>query len=232
MRLQGGSKYASGGKRVYAVMVWRQDGRSEAGNPRIRAFVKAFAVDNREQVTAIDDIDDAIWSAVAQKVGVAEIGSDSEHQYESGLLDKKEHEEREKRERVERQIQVAADQASQRDEEARKLESEKQRTKPPCVDVSVNGLIASSPADVEALHASQLSSSRLEDILARHPYSCRINQFGVAYGCQGAAYINDRKAKITDWTKDHYVIAVPLDFQIGRKDAPAIVRRSDVRCLR
>lgn len=112
------------------------------------------------------------------------------------------------------------------------VEAEKQRTKPPCVYVVVNGLIGSSPSDVEALHAQHMSSSQLEDILARHPYSCRINQFGVAYGCQGAAYVSERKAKIINWTPSHYIIEIPLDFQRGRNDAPAVVRRSEVRCLR
>ncbi|WP_454764446.1 hypothetical protein [Cupriavidus campinensis] len=111
-------------------------------------------------------------------------------------------------------------------------EAEKQRTKPSCFEVLVNGLIASSPGDVEALHAPHLSASQLEDVLARHPYSCRINQFGVAYGCQGGAYISGRKARVMNWTPNHYIIEMPLDFERGRKDAPAVVRRSEARCLR
>ncbi|MDO3518148.1 hypothetical protein [Ralstonia pseudosolanacearum] len=131
------------------------------------------------------------------------------------------------REQTQRQQQESERQWKEKEQKA---EAEKQQTKPPCFDVSVNGLIASSPMDVEALHAPRLSSSQLEDILARHPYSCRINQFGVAYGCQGAAYVSGRKAKVMNWTASHYIIEIPLDFQRGRNDAPAVVRRNEALC--
>lgn len=159
-------------------------------------------------------------------------------QYEAELLDQRNHQDKVAHEAEARRAQESIDKAAvqlqaqrQQEEQKRKVEAEKQRTKPSCADVVVDGLIASSPSDVEALHAPQLSASRLEDILARHPYSCKINQFGVAYGCQGGAYISGRKAKIMNWTSSHYIIEIPLDFQRGRKNAPAIVRRSEARCV-
>jgi hypothetical protein len=94
----------------------------------------------------------------------------------------------------------------------------------------VTGFIASSVQDVEALHSSNLTNEDLEDVLARHPYSCSINQFGVAYGCRGGAYVHAKKATIRNWTPTHYVVEIPLDFRVGRRDAPAVIRRSAARC--
>lgn len=222
MRLPGGSKYAGGGKRVYAVMVWRQDGQSEAGNPRVRAFVKAFAVDNREQVTAIEDIDDAIWSTIARKIGVTEIGSDSERQYESGLLDKKETQEREARELAERRTQEATDRAKQLEEQKRKVAAAQERTKPACSMVVVNGIV--SPGSVYQLEQAHRSSD-IEDTVARNPIRC-----GGAAGCYGVAYLNNRKARIVDWDGNYYLLDVPIDFNTGRRNINAYVRRADAQC--
>jgi hypothetical protein len=153
-------------------------------------------------------------------------------------------EEQARRDETERkQIEDAALQARQREQQhAQRVEEERhkelafsaeqQRTKPSCMDVSVTGLIASSVMDVEALHAPHLTPSELEDVLARHPYSCQINTFGVAYGCRGGAHVRDRRATVKNWTATHYIIEIPLEFQMGRRDAPAWVRRSEARCRR
>ena len=196
-------------------------------------------MDYREQVRVVEGMEDDIWHTVAQILRVADIGGEEERQFEADLLDQHNHLQKLALEAQALRAQEAVDKANtqeqaqrQREEQERKADAEKQRTKPPCLNVLVNGLIASSPTDVEALHARQLSASQLEDVLARHPYSCRINQFGVAYGCQGAAYISGRKARIMNWTPDHYILEIPLDFQLGRNEAPAVVRRSEVQCLR
>lgn len=132
------------------------------------------------------------------------------------------------REREQQRLQKAEEESRKEAEFVR----EQQKTKPPCTDVVVNGLIASSVMDVEALHASHLTPAGLEDVLARHPYSCQINLFGVAYGCRGGAFVSGRRATIKNWSPTHYVVEIPLDFQMGRRDAPAWVRRSEVKCTR
>lgn len=150
-------------------------------------------------------------------------------------------EEQARRAEADRQkAEAAAQQERERDnlrrEDAQRREAafaaEQQKTKPPCTDVIVSGFIASSVMDVEALHAAHLSPEDLEDVLARHPYSCQINSFGVAFGCRGGAQVHGRRATVKNWTATHYVIEIPLDFQMGRRDAPAWVRRSEARCRR
>ncbi|MEJ8837790.1 hypothetical protein [Ramlibacter sp. AN1133] len=112
------------------------------------------------------------------------------------------------------------------------FEELRRSTKPTCTEVLVTGLIAASPSDVEALYAPHLDGGRLEDILARNPYTCQFNFVGIPFGCRGAAFVKQHRARVKDWTPTHFVLEIPLDFHVGRRDAPAWVRRSEAKCRR
>lgn len=135
--------------------------------------------------------------------------------------------------RAEQQALRATENA-QRDEQRRAREqvaaAEKAKSKPRCTNVVMSGFIASSVMDLDALHDPKIPPSHREDVLARHPYRCQINSFGIAYGCRGAAYVSGRNATVKDWDPTYYLIEMPLDFNIGRRDAPAYVLRSEAKC--
>lgn len=113
--------------------------------------------------------------------------------------------------------------AADRQKQQRRTEIDRTGTNPHCSMVVVNGVI--SPGSIYQLEQA-VGSPDIEDTVARNPITC-----GGPGGCYGVAYLAGRRARIVDWDPNYYLLDVPIDFNIGRRNINAYARRSDAQCV-
>ncbi|MCP5344561.1 MAG: hypothetical protein H7A05_08065 [Pseudomonadales bacterium] len=98
----------------------------------------------------------------------------------------------------------------------------KEETKPSCSNIVFTGIAsAAAPALIE----QALSSSDIDDTLARNPITCS------GFSCYGIGYFSYQEGRIVNWDRNYYFVNSAVDFDVGRRDILLAIKREDATCI-
>ena len=97
---------------------------------------------------------------------------------------------------------------------------ERDRLKPRCEVVILNGVVAESVGALENFKASKQKESLLE----RYPLQCNQNV------CLGMAAVQKVRAQVENWTLNYLYVTVPLNFDNGRRTVNLWIARQSAKC--
>lgn len=99
---------------------------------------------------------------------------------------------------------------------------ERERMRPKCAEVVVNGVLADSFRSLEYLQ----SAENRDELVSRNPLQCG------SHRCFGLTHVKGKRARVENWTQNFVYVTVPLMFENGPRRVYLWVEKSHISCPR
>ena len=99
---------------------------------------------------------------------------------------------------------------------------ERERMRPKCAEVVVNGVLADSFRSLEYLQ----SAENRDEFVSRNPLQCS------SHRCFGLTHVKGTRARVENWTQNFVYVTVPLMFENGPRRVYLWADKRHISCPR